>query len=416
MLAVAVLAGCSGASSIFGGEPEGPTLVDDKPPPVGPPAPQPPPAPPPLVAPPTTPPTMATPTTTTEPQTTWTLLAGGDVLMDRSEPAGINPFEFIDPPLASADLAVVNAEMAISDRGTALAKQYVFRAPPSAAATIAAAGVDVANLANNHAGDFGPDALLHTIELLEQAGVVALGAGSNAATAYRHRLLDVGGAASVALVGASMIVPWGFEATAVRPGIASTWNTARVLDSVRAAAGEADVVVAVVHWGIERDPCPTADQRSLARALIAAGADVVIGHHPHVLQPVEFIAGAVVAYSLGNFVWHPRGGFTGETGVLQVDFDADTIVGWSFHPHLLDGNGAPRPAADGDRLDRIEAIIGGDCDPYRPPPTTTTTPTESEAGPLAEPPTESEAGPLAEPPTESPQPATDEALELDATP
>ena len=412
MLAVAVLAGCSGASSIFGGGSERPTLVDDKPPPVGPPTPQPPttpqpsPTPPPLAAPPTT----TTPTTTTDPRTTWTLLAGGDILMDRSEPAGINPFEFIDPPLASADLTVVNAEMAISDRGTALAKQYVFRAPPSAAATIAAAGVDVANLANNHAGDYGPDALLHTIELLEQAGVVALGAGSNAATAYRHRLVDVGGAATVALVGASMIVPWGFEATAVRPGIASTWNTTRVLDSVRAAAGEADVVVAVVHWGIERDPCPTADQRSLARALIAAGADVVIGHHPHVLQPVEFIAGAVVAYSLGNFVWHPRGGFTGETGVLQVDFDADTIAGWSFHPHLLDGNGAPRPAADGDRLDRldrIEAIIGGDCGPYRPPPTTTT-PAESEA----EPPQPGGA----EQPGEPPQPATDEALELDATP
>ena len=331
------------------------------------------------------PPPTAVPASTPEPRTAWTLLAGGDVLMDRSELAGIDPFEFIRPPLASADLVIVNAEMAISDRGSPADKQYVFRAPPSAAATMAAAGVTAASLANNHAGDFGSTALVDSIELLEAAGVVPIGAGAGADAAYRHRLVEVADAASVALVGASMIVPWGFEATAARPGIASTWDSARVLDSVRAAAGEADVVVAVIHWGIERDPCPSADQRSLARALIGAGADIVIGHHPHVLQPVELIAGALVAYSLGNFVWHPRSGITGETGVLQVDFDGDAVVAWTFHPHLLDDNGAPRPAAEGARLDRIRAIIAGDCDRHRPPPTATPTKPEGDTSPESEP-------------------------------
>ena len=183
----------------------------------------------------------------------------------------------------------------------------------------------------------------------------------------------------------------------------------------------------MVHWGIERDPCPTGDQRSFARALIGAGADVVVGHHPHVLQPVEVIAGALVAFSLGNFVWHPRSGFTGETGVLQVDFDAGSIVGWTFHPHLLDGNGAPRPASGGERLDRIRAIIGGDCGPHRPPPPTTTTPAEpesesdaeSESEPEPEPDPESEAAPLDESPDAESEPEPEpesEAEPLDESP
>ena len=237
----------------------------------------------------------------------WTLLAGGDVLMDRTEPAGIDPFEFIEPSLASADVAVVNAEMAISDRGSAIDKEFVFRAPPPAAERIAAAGIDVASLANNHARDYGPDALLDTVALLETAGVVALGAGADDAAAYGYRVLHAGNV-RVAFVATSMVVPWTFPAGPDRPGIASARPTDRTLESVRAAARAADVVIVVVHWGVERQTCPVAEQRDVAREFLDAGAEVVIGHHPHVLQPVEFDGGKLVAYSLGNFVWHPRPG------------------------------------------------------------------------------------------------------------
>ena len=299
----------------------------------------------------------------------WTLLAGGDVLMDRTEPAGIDPFEFIEPSLASADVAVVNAEMAISDRGSAIDKEFVFRAPPPAAERIAAAGIDVASLANNHARDYGPDALLDTVALLETAGVVALGAGADDAAAYGYRVLHAGNV-RVAFVATSMVVPWTFPAGPDRPGIASARPTDRTLESVRAAARAADVVIVVVHWGVERQTCPVAEQRDVAREFLDAGAEVVIGHHPHVLQPVEFDGGKLVAYSLGNFVWHPRPGITGETGVLQIDFDGDRIVGWTFHPHLLDENGAPRPVDSGTRFDRIADNIGADCAAHMPAPTT----------------------------------------------
>ena len=322
--------------------------------------------------------TISVDTTTTEPDRAWTLLAGGDVLMTRTEPAGVDPFASLEPRLGSADFSLVNVEMAISDRGSPHWKEFVFRAPPSAAERIAAGGVSVANLANNHANDYGPDALVDTVERLEAAGVATVGAGRDADEAYQYLLLSTETGVRVAFVGASMIVPSSFAASAGTPGIASAHPPARarVLDTVRAAAAEADVVVVAVHWGIERDTCPSNDQRLLARQLLDAGADAVIGHHPHVLQPVEKVGSKLVAYSLGNFVWHARSGILGETGVLQIDFDGDEVVSWEFHPHLLDDNGAPVPADSGERVERSRDIVSGNCAPHDPPPpvrTTTTT-------------------------------------------
>ena len=330
---------------------------------------------------PTSPITISADTTTTEPDRAWTLLAGGDVLMTRTEPAGLDPFASLDPNLGSSDFSLVNVEMAISDRGSPHWKRFVFRAPPSASERIAAGGVSVANLANNHANDYGSDALSDTIELLEAAGVATIGAGRNADEAYQYLLLSTDNGVRVAFVGASMIVPSGFTASAATPGIASAHPPARarVLDTVRAAAAKADAVVVAVHWGIERDTCPSSDQRLLAQQLLDAGADAIIGHHPHVLQPVEFTGGKLVAYSLGNFIWHVRSGVLGETGVLQIDFDGAEIVAWEFHPHLLDANGVPVPADSGERVERIRDIVSGNCAPHDPPPpqrnTTTTTTT-----------------------------------------
>ena len=323
---------------------------------------------------------------TSAPARSWTLLAGGDVLMTRTEPAGIDPFAALDPPLGSVDFSLVNVEMAISDRGAPHWKEFVFRAPPPAAERIAGGGVSVANLANNHANDYGPDALLDTIELLEAAGVATIGAGGSADEAYQYRLLSTEGGIRVAFLGASMIVPSGFAASTTTPGIASAHSPARarVLDTVRAAAADADAVIVAVHWGIERDTCPSNDQRLLARQLLDAGADAIIGHHPHVLQPVELVGSKLVAYSLGNFVWHARSGILGETGVLQIDFDGDDVAAWDLHPHVLDANGAPVPAEPGERLERIRDIVAGNCAPHDPPPpdrgTTTLPPPTGTAG------------------------------------
>lgn len=317
--------------------------------------------------------TMAT-TTTEPPPVEWNLVAGGDVLMDRTAPAGIDPFAGLVPSLASADLALVNVEMAISNRGSAVpGKQFTFRAPPVAAQIIADAGIDMATLANNHARDFGPDALLDTVDLLEATGVSTIGAGASATDAFTPGVLTVGPPGqeiTVAFVGASLVMPGGFAATSSRAGVADGNDRDRVLANVRVAAESYDVIVATLHWGTERDTCPRSTHVDFAQRLLDAGATAVIGHHPHVLQPVVFEDGKVVAYSLGNFAWHPRNTITGDTGLLDLSFVGTELVDVVVHPHVLDSNGAPVPISEGSRFDRINDIVSGDCEKHDPPPVT----------------------------------------------
>jgi poly-gamma-glutamate synthesis protein (capsule biosynthesis protein) len=294
--------------------------------------------------------------------------------MDRTEPAGLDPFALLQPPLSEADVAIVNVEMAISDVGSPVpGKEFVFRAPPPAAERIAAAGVDVANLGNNHARDYGADALLDTVARLRASGVQPVGAGANLTEAWTPAVLTVGDL-TVAVLGATEVEPSGFRAGDDHPGVAVVKGEADI-ERLRAAVAEAaaafDVVLFVVHWGIERDTCPS-DERQVryAAAALESGASAVIGSHPHVLQPLAFDApvGTAVAYSLGNFVWHPRSGITGETGVLELVFEDDRVVEARVHPHVLDGDGIPVPATDGERVDRINQIVGGDCARHDPPP------------------------------------------------
>ena len=312
-------------------------------------------------------------TTTTLKKRPWTLLAGGDVLLDLTEPEGVDPFTKVEPSLSSADVAIVNLEMAITERGEPYDKEFVFRAPGSAALTLAGAGIDVVSLANNHILDFGSVGLEDTISVLDEVGILRPGAGANNAEAYAPRVLVLDNEIRVAFVSASAIIPGGFSAGAERPGIADAkWAIPRVLAAVRAAASGNDVVVVSIHWGVERATCPSQYQRDLAQQLIEAGANLILGHHPHVLQPIETFDRTVIAYSLGNFAWHPRYGITGDTGVLEIFFDGPIVEGYQFHPHILDYLGGAMPVDSGDRYDRIIDIVEGRCEAHSPEPPTTT--------------------------------------------
>ena len=303
---------------------------------------------------------------------TWTLAFGGDTLLTRRVSPATDPFAGIEPPLADADLAIVNLETAISSRGRAQVKDFTFRSAPSFADVIARAGVDVVSLANNHSLDFGLDALDDTVDNLGRVRVAHVGAGRNLAEALAPAEFDIGGT-TVAVFGASQIIPNGaWPATATRPGIASAGKhavnreTQQLLAAVRGAKAANDVIVVVLHWGIEGDPCPSAVQRKLGRLLLDAGATAVLGAHPHVLQPVVPVTtlggDAVIAYSLGNFIWDPRGGATGETGVLELRFDGTRLVGVSFAPHRLDGNGwALAVERSGSAGRAISARVGRRC-------------------------------------------------------
>ena len=233
--------------------------------------------------------------------------------------------------LAAADVAVVNLETSVGTGGRPdPAKRFTFRAPPSAFAALAAAGIDVATMANNHALDFGRDPLPGTFAAIADAKAAdppldVVGIGRDLDAAYRPALVDVDGSI-VAVLGATVADtdptadPTGqWAATDDSPGTADAVDPARLLRAVEQANGSADVVVVYMHWGIQGQRCPDERQRSLAAALVRAGADVVVGSHTHRLQGAGRLGEGYVAYGLGNYAWYTQASeATTVTGVLTL--------------------------------------------------------------------------------------------------
>jgi len=199
-------------------------------------------------------------------------------------------------------------------------------------------------------------ATLHADKLISDADIEAARLGE--ATARSQYLVakkelentticsTIGG--TVAFLGLSQIVPAGWAATANGPGVASLFDLGASIAAIRAARAEADFVVVMVHWGIEGDLCPTPADESLAASLIQAGADVVAGGHPHVLQGVSRIGPGLVDFSLGDFVWYADNAPGNLTALLSTDLGPGGTTGYEIHPARIDGTGSPQPLAGAD--------------------------------------------------------------------
>jgi poly-gamma-glutamate capsule biosynthesis protein CapA/YwtB (metallophosphatase superfamily) len=258
---------------------------------------------------------------------------------------GDNPLAGMADVLAAADLAVVNLETAVGTAGTRADKTFTFRADAALLTALVDAGVDVVSLANNHGLDFGVEGADRTRALAEDAGLAVVGYGRDRDDAYAPHVVDVDGR-TVAVVGLTRVMPvleWGAGAT--RPGMASAYDVEAAAAAVRDAARIADHVVVTIHWGQERWVCPNAHQQVLARVLVDAGADAVVGHHPHVLQGVVEVDESLVAYSLGNFVFYARTPATRQTGVLTITLGDGPAPTHRWSPAVIDGEGSPQPVA-----------------------------------------------------------------------
>ncbi|MDR0670737.1 MAG: CapA family protein, partial [Oscillospiraceae bacterium] len=206
---------------------------------------------------------------------------------------------------AAADLAIVNLEMPVSTRGTAMPnKEFTFRGDPEQLPFLRDyVGVDVVTLANNHMLDFGADAMLDTLEHLDAHGIAHVGAGADIGAAGAPVLMEAG-AYTVAFLGATRVIPVAsWAAGPERPGLFTTYDSTALCEAIRAVRPRADYVIVYVHWGVERATQPESYQVQMARDYIDAGADAVIGAHPHVLQPLAFYEGKLIAYSLGNLIF-----------------------------------------------------------------------------------------------------------------
>jgi poly-gamma-glutamate capsule biosynthesis protein CapA/YwtB (metallophosphatase superfamily) len=289
-------------------------------------------------------------TTTVKPDRPVVLAFGGDVHFEgvlrnllAADPATV--LESIAPVLASADIAMVNLETAITERGVPQPKQYTFRAPASAFTALAAGGVDVTTMANNHGLDFGPVGLNDSLDAIRVTRFPVVGIGADAAHAYAPFRRTVHGE-RIAIIGATQVIDdaliptW--TASAAHGGLASAKDVDRLVAEVRKARVDSDTVVVFLHWGQEGMTCPTPTQTALAHRLVDAGADIIVGSHAHRLLGAGHLGTAFVDYGLGNFAFYAQGGPAADTGVLFVTVTGRHIDGYEWRPAVING-GVPRP-------------------------------------------------------------------------
>lgn len=258
-----------------------------------------------------------------------TLLFAGDVYLsnhvlqayDKAE--GIHGVldDGIRAEIDEADIFMVNQEFPFTERGTQAAdKQYTFRLPHDRLHLMNEMGIDIVTLANNHILDFGPEGITDSIAALNEAGIKYVGAGEDLEEAKKLEIIEVGGR-KIGFIGTSrvyMAASW--AAGDNHPGVFSTYDPTLAIEEIKKADELVDVLVVYVHWGVERETTPKEYQRVMARQYIDAGADMIIGSHPHVLQPLEYYKEKPIMYSMGNFVF---GSSIPSTELLKVTIDTD---------------------------------------------------------------------------------------------
>jgi poly-gamma-glutamate capsule biosynthesis protein CapA/YwtB (metallophosphatase superfamily) len=291
-----------------------------------------------------------------------TLAFGGDVHFEgilrtslQNKPESM--LDPIAPTLRAADISMVNLETAVTTTCDAESKAYVFRTPPTTLNVLADAGVDVVSLANNHGRDCGAVGLSETLAARSSSPIPMVGVGANATEAFAPAIVERNGQ-RIAFFGASdvidsaLIKSW--SATAAQPGIAHAKDEELLVAAITAVRPVVDTIVVYLHYGQERQTCPNGRQKSLARLLTDAGADVVVGSHAHRLQGAGYLtsstraagAGApYVAYGLGNYVFYTASGPGTTTGTLQLTVTGRLIESASWSPAVI-RSGVPTPLAE----------------------------------------------------------------------
>lgn len=231
------------------------------------------------------------------------------------------------------DVMVVNNEFPYTQKGARQPeKQFTFHADYDTANYLNDMGADVAILANNHVYDYGEEGLLDTLDTVESVGVIPVGAGRNlaeAVTPVYYIINDI----KIAIIAATDIerldnpdTKWATDSSA---GVFRSWNSDKIFDAVATAKQNSDFVIVCVHWGTEKEETPDYWQTLLAPKIAEAGADLIIGDHPHRLQGVYYYGNTPCIYSLGNFWFN---GFSLDTGLVEVRIDKQGLQSFRFMP------------------------------------------------------------------------------------
>jgi poly-gamma-glutamate capsule biosynthesis protein CapA/YwtB (metallophosphatase superfamily) len=270
-----------------------------------------------------------------------TLVFGGDVMLGRSCAAkienAIDPFAGIAGVLRGASFAAANLECTISNLGDS-ACRYAFRAPARSAQVLRRAGFHAMGLANNHALDFGTVALRDCAACLSREKIEPVGVGTPTGDAYRPVFFSVPAGKRIALLAISDVGP------GAEPQIATASDRVCLSDAIATAHSRANLVICLVHWGIENSESITDEQRELARWLVDHGVDLVVGSHPHCVQPLDFYHGCPIAYSLGNLVFDgaPSVASWNHSALLEVTLEENGKISSIRLIPLVIEDGLPR--------------------------------------------------------------------------
>jgi poly-gamma-glutamate capsule biosynthesis protein CapA/YwtB (metallophosphatase superfamily) len=270
----------------------------------------------------------------------------GDIMLDELPgkyiKRGKDPFASFAPLFEQSDKTIGNLECVVGTTGKAEDKPYVFRAHPRVLPLLKK-HFSAVSLANNHTGDYGPQAFSKMLDLLDRAGIAYFGGGKDIRSAHEPIIFDIKGK-RIAILGYSIFLPRSFEALDDRPG--SAWGEPDYIVAGIKKAKEfygADIVITYPHWGWEGDKTASAREEFLARLMIDSGADAVVGGHPHVTQNIEMYKGKPIFYSLGNFVFNGFDTLDTNTGwVLQMTIKQDNKIAWKIFEARLDKNGIPK--------------------------------------------------------------------------
>jgi poly-gamma-glutamate synthesis protein (capsule biosynthesis protein) len=285
-----------------------------------------------------------------------TMVVVGDVVLSRKEPG--EAFAKVIDELKSGTFSCCNFEVPLSNNGAPqYGKHEVLRAAPEMIEGFVHAGFKVVSLANNHTMDYGSQALLDTIGLIESKGILYAGAGRNVDEARRPAFFNCG-ERRFAFVSFATEAFLGYGAHSQKPGIAlirrdplygptcvNPDDVEMMMGVIETAKEKADFVIAAFHWGLGQSRALTQSQLTLGHAAVDGGAGLVIGHHPHVLQAVEVYRGTVIFYSLGNFVFDLAPGFlspaTRDSVLVKVKLSKNKIQEVVFRPLWINDGGQP---------------------------------------------------------------------------
>ncbi len=274
---------------------------------------------------------------------TVTISLAGDVLLGswigkHMETHGVDyPWESVSKVFLASDLSLVNLECSVGTVGEAQEKEFTYRANPETLQGLVNAGVKGVNIGNNHTLDFGRECFVQTLDNLERHNIKYTGGGRDINVAYEPAIWEINGI-KIGFIGFSRVTPHvDWYATEKRTGTVNGYdgNAKNMIKAVQQAKKKVDFLIVSFHWGIQLADYPRDNDVAIAKELIDSGADCIMGHHPHVLQGIEFYKDRPIVYSLGNFIFGSKNERTSQTMIFKMEINKDGIINTNIIPGMI---------------------------------------------------------------------------------